>query len=238
MNDADAQPALRIVERLMGTFRPALGGVLVEDESLEICKIPNQRVIHARGTTTLAPSVSQLRTLMKADARAFQMSLARTANPDGTRVAFAQERGNLVHTVLHAAAGWDVLILGYRQVHKRQGKIVVFGSERSGGDVIDTIARALADQLRTEQVFFNTENTSTTKTAGTLHFATLKASLKALTRMNAEAVLVDLRQGLVRNKNDLAQVLEAARCPVIVFGASSTAGQLTQSTQIPPSGAQ
>lgn len=231
---ADADAALHIVERLTDTVWVGLGGVLVEEEMLEICQIPNQRVIQPSGTITMPPNKAQLRTLMQADARAFRKSLARTARPTGTEWVFAQERGDLVQASLHAAANWDVLVLGYRQVHKRRGKIVIFGTHGTGDSAMNAIARWLSSQLNTEGIYFSFNDVPEPATGGVVRFDILDDSLKALTHMNAEAVLVDLRQGAVRTQSDLARVLEAARCPVIVFGASATKSQLAHSTQIPP----
>lgn len=234
---ADAAAALRIVERLTDTFRAGLGGILVEEETLNICQIPNQRVIQASGMTTLAPSLAQIRTLVRADARAFRQSLAHAANLKGTHWVFAQDQGDLVQVSLHAAAGWDVLIIGYRQAHKLRGKIVQLRAATLNADM-DEVSNQLSDQLSAECVVFSikteTNTAKLTSTSDAVLFDTLGESLKALTRMNVEAVLVDLRQGPVQNQSDLARVLEAARCPVIVFGASSIEAQLEHSTHIPP----
>jgi hypothetical protein len=231
---ADADAALSIVERLTETVCARLGGVLVEEETLEICQMPNQRVIQPSGTITLPPNTAQLRTLMQADARAFRKSLARTARPRGTEWVFAHERGDLVHASLLVAASWDVLVLGYRQVHKRRGTIIVFGTHGTGISAMDAIARRLSDHLHTERIYFEVNDVPEPVAARDVRFDILDDSLKALTHMNAEAVLVDLQQGAVRTQSDLARVLEAARCPVIVFGASATKSQLAHNTQIPP----
>ncbi|MFC6637294.1 hypothetical protein [Sulfitobacter sediminilitoris] len=80
----DASEALRLIGRLMTDLRPRLGGILVEDaETTAVCALPNQRVVTASGTLALAPTLSQMRTLMEADARAFRQSLARIAEGVG-----------------------------------------------------------------------------------------------------------------------------------------------------------
>jgi hypothetical protein len=171
---------------------------------------------------------------MQADARAFRHSLAHAANPTGMKWTFAQERGELVHASLHAAASWDVLILGYRQVHKRQGKIVVLGRSRMGGGSTDVIADQLSNQLHVDKLYFTVNEAPAKATDDVVQFASLDDGLKVLARMNAGAVLVDLRQGPVRDQYDLARVLDAARCPVIVLGAAATKGQLAHSIQLSP----
>ena len=234
----DAAAALRIVQRLMGSFQAALGGILVEEEMLEMCQIPNQRIVQASGTKAMVPNHAQLRTLMNADARAFQQSLARTAGPSGTHWVFAQDRGELVHSSLHAAAGWDLLIIGYRQIHKVPGKIVIIQNDGPANDAMNNISMGLSEQLSVPSVVFNvTDGSDEAKApiaANTIHFHTLNDILRALTRTNAEAVLVDLRSGPIESQNDLACVIDAARCPVIVFGASEGDAMLEHSVYMPP----
>ncbi|WP_299417744.1 hypothetical protein [uncultured Sulfitobacter sp.] len=233
----DAAAALRIVEKLAGSFQATLGGVLVEEETLEICQIPDQRIVQASGTTTLAPSLRQIRMLINADARAFQQSLERIAAPNAVNWIFAQERGGLVRTSLHTATGWDLLIIGYRQMHQVPGKIVVLQNDGSSNEAINNISNHLSDQLSVPSVTFNVTDGPDEKTAppatNTIQFRTLNDSLKVLTRTNAEAVLVDLRRGPVQSQSDLTRVIDAARCPVIVFGASERQAHLEHNMHMP-----
>lgn len=236
---ADAAAALRIVARLPGGLLAGLGGVLVEEsDMLATCQIPRQRVVSASGITAMAPSLSQVRALLKADARAFRKSLAHTADPAGAGWVFAQDKGDLVSTALRAATGWDVLVIGYRQVHRIPGKIVVLESARVPRDAVTAVSDRLAKHLSADRVVFSVKSEGTTMTdvqpPDMFQFETLDQALKALTRTNAEAVLVDLAQGPVYNLADLARLLEVARCPLVVFGTSGMNVLLEHSTQIPP----
>ena len=234
----DAAAALRIVQRLMGSFRAALGGILVEEETLEMCQIPSQRIVQASGTTAIVPNHTQLRTLMNADARAFQQSLARTAGPSGMHWVFAQDKGELVHSAVHAAAGWDLLIIGYRQIHKVPGKIVILQNNGPANDAMNNISMGLSEQLSVPSVVFNvtdgSDEAKASPATNTIHFRILNDILRALTRTNAEAVLVDLRSGPIESHSDLGRVIDAARCPVIVFGASGGDAVLEHSAHMPP----
>ncbi len=236
---ADAAAALRIVEQLPSAFRAGLGGVLVEEvDTLATCQIPNQRIVLVSGTTTLAPSLSQMRTLLKADARAFQKSLARTADPTGADWVFAQDRGELVGTALRAATGWDILVIGYRQVHKIPGKIVVLESARQPSDAVGEASNRLSKQLSADRIVFSVdrgvERPTAIQPSDAFQFGTLDEALKALARTNAQAVLVDLTHGPIHNMANLARLLEVARCPLLVFGTSGMNAMLEHSTQIPP----
>lgn len=229
---ADAAAAFRLVGRLADTFRAKLGGILVEEHTVDLCQIPNQRVVQTSGTTMLAPSLAQVRTLIEADARAFRKLLATAAQPHSAHWIFAQERGDLVDAALQAATDWDVLIIGYRQVHKMRGKIVLLGDPSPHEGPMETIAAQLSDQLNAERVSFVIEDAP--DPSGGTRFDTLDEILIALSRLSTEAVLLDLRQGPVKTQSDLARILEAARCPVIVFGTATKQALLAHSIQVPP----
>ena len=236
---ADAAAAIRLVQQLPSSFCMGLGGVLVEEvDMLATCQIPDQRIVLLSGMTTMAPNRSQVRTLLKADARAFQRCLAQAADPSGTSWVFAQDKGDLVATALRAAAGWDVLVLGYRHIHSVPGKIILLETSGPASTEMHEASRRLSQQLAADHAVFsvkkNAGDTLRPTGSNTVQFDTLDESLNALTRTNAHAVLVDLRHGPLRNQNDLSSLLEAARCPVIVFGASNTHLLLEHSTQIPP----
>ncbi|MFT5786053.1 MAG: hypothetical protein ACI9KK_001406 [Ascidiaceihabitans sp.] len=237
---ADATAALRIIAQLPSNFCSGLGGVLVEDlDTLAVCQFPDQRVVLFSGIKTLAPSLSQVRSLLNADARAFQHSLARATDPSGTDWAFAQDKGELVSTSLRAAKGWDILVIGYHQIHNIKGKIILMTSPSATSNEMDVVSKNLSQQFAAGCVDFSVrsdvEGAVGTLSSNEVQFDTFDESLKALTRTNALAVLVDLARGPVRNRNDLARVLEAARCPLVVFGASGADLLLEHSTQIPPS---
>jgi hypothetical protein len=236
---ADADAALRIVEHLPGDFRAGLGGVLVEEVgTLATCQIPHQRVVLVSGTTTLAPSLAQMQTLLRADARAFQESLARTANPTGAHWVFAQDKGELVGASLRAAQGWDVLVIGYRQVHKIPGKIIVLESTGQSSDAMAKTSNRLSHQLSADRIVYSVgayvDMPTRMPHSDTLQFGSLEDALKAVARTNAQAVLVDLNHGPIHNPDDLARLLEVARCPLFVFGTSGMNTMLEHSTQIPP----
>lgn len=236
---SDAAAALRIVEHLSHDVCEALGGVLVEEpEMLAACQFAGKRIVGISGTTAPAPTRSQVRMLLKADARAFQQSLARTAFPFGTQSVFTQDAGDLLSTALRAAAGWDVLVIGYRQLHHVRGKIVHLVTSAASMEEMNEISNRLSQQLDADRTFFSVGTTSSLESAplpqGSIQFGTLDDALRVLMRTNAAAVLVDLKHGPVQNQSDLARLLDAARCPLIVFGASNTPALLEHSTQIPP----
>jgi hypothetical protein len=235
---ADAAAGFRIIEQLPSGFCAGLGGILVEEAALlATSEIPDRRVILSSGKTTSAPSQSQLRMLWKADARAFRKLLAHVSGPYDTQWVFMQDKGELVRTVLRAAVDWDVLVLGYRQIHKVPGKVIHLQLSGPDGDQEDASSR-FSLLLATEPVIFSINETLDEplgeQTSKSFQFKSLDDALAALARTNAQAVLVDFGRGPIQGQDDLLRILEAARCPVIVSDASQPPSLLEHSTQIPP----
>ena len=232
---ADATAALKIVGRLAGGVNVTFGGLLIEDrDTLDICHIPNQRVVSAGGSLVCAPSPSQLRTLLEADAKAFRRSLAEVAGPVGAAWTFEQSIGDLVQQSLTASAGWDIIVVGHRTVHPMRGKIVSLKAATSADDALDAFSDRLANTLSAEHLVFSVGDISD-RSHNTFAFATLEEALITLARINVQAVLLDLSHGPVRTPDQLRRLLEVSRCPLFVFGAAASGEQLEHSTQIPPS---
>lgn len=236
---ADATAALRLVQYLQGSFCAGLGGILIEDaDMLATCEIPDQRIVLSSGTTAQAPSPSKVRALFRADARAFRKSLAHSAGLRKTDWAFTQDKGELVRTALRAARDWDVLVLGYRQLHNVPGKIILLQSAAPSSDAMTQASQMLAKYMPNALTTFTVNGdrlVPPTVSASNAHqFNTLSEALVALTRTNAKAVLVDLKRSPLQDHNDLLRLLEAARCPVLVFGPSNLPALLEHNTQIPP----
>ncbi|WP_373028105.1 hypothetical protein [Sulfitobacter sp.] len=235
---ADAAAGFGIIKQLPIGFCAGLGGILVEElDLLATTGIPDRRVILSSGKATTAPTQSQLRMLWKADARAFRELLAHVSGPYGTQSVFMQDKGDLVRTALRAAVGWDVLVLGYRQIHRIPGKVIHLKMSGTVGDQQGASDR-FSHLLSPEPVVFSI-NESPDEPLGAdpstpFKFRSLDDALAALARMNAKAVLVDFGRGPIRGQDDLLRLLEAARCPVIVFDASRPPALLEHSTQFPP----
>lgn len=234
----DAAAALRIVERLVRDADFGLGGILVEEvTTLAICEIPNKFVVSRSGATVRAPDKIQLRNLMAADARAFRESLSRTAMTTGTNSVFTQEAGELISTALRAAVGWDILVIGYRRFNAVPGKIVLLEGSGVATGEMNQAAALLARQFSVGQVVFSVDPEFTDQNAAHnpmhRHFMTLQQAVTALARTNAQAVLVDLVDGPLRNADDLARLLDVARCPLIIFGASNVHTLSEHSTHVP-----
>lgn len=235
----DARAALHLLSRLVDRLRPSIGGVLVEDTtSLAICTLPNQRIVTSSGTVALAPTISQIRTLIEADARAFKQSLAQLAGDAGAPWTFERDAGDLIQTGLHMARSWDILVLAHRNVHPVAGKVVLLESSSSADSPMAEMSKLLSAHLSAESVVLTVNKTtpgaSDDKTSYNQSYATLDEALGQLARLNAQAVLVDLSLGPIQTSEELHRLIEVARCPVFIFGTVSAARLLEQTTQAPP----
>lgn len=232
---ADAAVALRLIEQIMRDLRPHLGGILVDETAaLAMCAMPDQRVISASGQVVLAPNPAQFSTLIDADARAFRNALARLAGIAGETWTFQREIGDLIETGLDTSAAVDILVFAHRQIHPVAGKIVVLSSSATADSDAVAMSRLLARHLSADHIVMTIGRPDTRAAAPQDHFDTLEAALARLTRINAQAVFVDLAHGPVRTTAALRRLLDVARCPVFVLQAASAAQTLEHAIHIPP----
>lgn len=230
---ADAVTALQIARAVAAEFAASLGGLLVDDDDIRaVCALPHQRVISASGALLLSPSQAQIRTLMNAEARAFRQLLQQIADPAALDWSFDQQMGDLVGTTMAAAVGWDTLIFGYRSSHPFVGKVVALEPSRPDDGRLGALAETLARQLQTELVVFDVGAGARPHPARR-RFVDPQDAIAALNQMNAQAVLIDLSRGPIRSPGSLRKLIAAARCPVIVLGASAATPRVVHDTHFP-----
>ena len=236
---ADAAAALNLARRVTTDMVQSIGGLLVDEDSTRmICALPHQRIISTRGTLLFRPSQAQLHTLMNADARAFEHLLQEIAGPAALDWSFERQVGDLVHTAMRAAAGWDVLIFGYRSCHPFAGKVVAFAPTEADGGRLMALSQSVVGRLRTDLLVFDVGSAgaqaSGDERVGHAAFASVEEAIAMLARTNAQAVLIDLSRGPVRTAEHLKAVIDASRCPVIVLGTSSATPKVELKMQFPP----
>ncbi|WP_050929742.1 hypothetical protein [Aestuariivita boseongensis] len=198
---ADSAAALRIVAALPAV---TLGGVFVDQTHLiATCRISTQQVVLPSGAKMGPPDPSRLRTMANADARAFQTALENAAKLARAESVFARQEGDLVATSLREAREWDVLAIGYDPVNRIGGKVVLLQDPDRMREDLASTATALCHRFTADRVSLS-----------------LNDGLSALTRVNALVVLLDARAAWIKAQGGLERVIEASRCPVIVFGAS------------------
>lgn len=235
---ADALGALRLIERSAGTLAGDIGGLLVEETVVsEVVDLPGQRIVTSSGSVVVAPSRRQIRTLMESDAKAFRETLSELARAKTRKWSFERRRGDLISGLCEASRGWDLLLLGHRETHRRAGRVVLISPPDAPSQTAVDLAADLAQALRSDLVaLWLGSNTSDPKATlgGHEQFVSEAAMLARISRMNAAAVVLDLSAGPFRTHDQLRVLLAAARCPVLVLGAAQGEPSIAHTTQIPP----
>ncbi|WP_146348179.1 hypothetical protein [Falsiphaeobacter marinintestinus] len=233
---ADAQAAMRLADQILATLPAELGGILIEEDVMaDIVQLPGQRVVTSGGSLMVPPSARQIQILADSDARAFRDKLSKIARARSAKWYFERRVGELIHGLFEASKGWDILLLGYREMHKRPGQVVVVTTASRGSARAEKLAGELAQVLETELLVLATEESEATPSEPSRVTMDNEPKLLAqLSRINASAVVVDLAACPLQTENQIRQLLEAARCPVVVLGAEQGQRWIEHSTIIPP----
>lgn len=200
---ADAESALRLAEKMSAALTLDLGGLLIEDT--DATGSPRARLVTSTGVLVPGPTAEQAVMIARAEARAFRAALSRLAAARGVGWSFETRTGELVSGLIGESQGWDLLAIGYRQIRKPSGRIILIGTEGGGGGEADTVVDALAAApgARVERLPWPDDG----------------ATLDRLSRSHAAAVVVDLSGGDVPTEDALRRLIDAARCPVLIVGA-------------------
>ncbi len=232
----DAQAALHIAARLAEEMIADLGGLLIEEaDVMDTYRLPNQRIISSSGAVMMAPSSAQLRTLLNADANAFRRRLADIARPPHMEWTFERQTGDLLECFIDVGRAWDVLIFGNRTIHVVPGSVIFLGSPSAGDDEALRFSAMLARRLATGLAIFSVGKADIPwPRARNSRFGTLDAALTQMARTNAQTIVIDMKRGPVRDREQLRAVLDVARCPVVILGAVALEPKLEYATYIPP----
>lgn len=233
---ADARDAMRIAERLARLVGIDLGGLFLEDpEATELAASPHQRIVTASGTLVVAPGRRQMQLVMSGEARAFRAELSRIAERHALRWSFERITGEPMRCLCRAAQSWDMLLIGHRRLLDRRGPVLVLrpadtasGAPSAADDSeLSELASRLAAALGSyvQQIAPAGDSPADTE-----------AFLDRIGRIHAALVLTDATGGPFRTGSGLRRLVDAARCPVLVTGASSLRGALEHKTHIPPPG--
>lgn len=235
---ADARGALRLAERLAETLGGDLGGLLVEETIVtEVVDLPGQRVVTSSGSIMVAPSRNQIRTLMESDAKAFRETLSGLARAKTRKWFFERRHGDLISGLCEASRGWDLLLLGHRETHRRAGRVALIappsGSSQAAADLARDLARALGTGMAVLSIDPDIAQRQD-KGDGDERFASETDMLSRVNRMNASAVVLDLSAGPLHTHDQLRLLLAAARCPVLVLSAAQGTASIEHTVEIPP----
>lgn len=200
---ADAESVLRLAETLSAALTLDLGGLLIEDT--DATGSPQVRLVTSSGALVPGPSAEQAALISRAEARAFRAALSRLAAARGVGWSFETRTGGLVSGLIGESRGWDLLAIGYRQINRTSGRIILLETARREGGEAEAVVDALAAApgARVERLPWPDDGDT----------------LDRLSRSHAAAVVVDLSGGKTLAEEELRRLIDAARCPLLIVGA-------------------
>ncbi len=217
---ADAKEALSIADRLAESLVSELGGMLMEDSAIrDLIAAPGQRVITQSGSVVAAPSPARLHAALDSDVKAFQQALGKLADLRRAAWSFERRQGELVAGLCEAAIEWDLLLLGQRRQSIGQGQVVLVTPRTGISDDLASLTQDLARRLGVDTVTVALEG-SEGAGANDVTWATETEVLRWISRARAAVVIADLVNGPFRTRDQLRELVEAARAPVLVAGAA------------------
>lgn len=196
---SDADAAMRLATELARQFGANLHGYLVRDRAfLSAASGMVPAVVSFTGVRTTGVKVEDMLIAFQADARRFRDELHRLAQKEMLPAAFHEIEGRLAEAMQATARSSDVLIVGFKPLLRRGGDLVVVLEQgRTPPNYAETLAKKLQKRL---VVLFLGEGQNE-----------LPAKLE---RMSPAAVIL---AGVHAGLPSLSCIVEAARCPVIVF---------------------
>ncbi len=188
-------------------------------------------MITSSGTSIVAPSQRKIRAVLESDAKAFRETLSAVA--DARKWSFERRRGELISRLCEAAKGWDLLLLGHREMHRLTGQVILIAPPVGASREAENLAYRLARALRTRVTTLSLREPETPQPSP--EFLRNEIALFArIGRIHASAVVVDLSAGPLRTFDQLRQLHAAARCPVLVLRAAQAEAALDRGTETPP----
>mgnify|MGYP005851961455 CR=1 FL=1 len=218
-NLADARAAIQLLERLSDLRFSEFGGLYLEDSLLtDLARLPSQRLVTVGGMLADRPSHHMLRRISQADAAAFRDMLGRIARD--REWSFQHRRGKLIHSLLAAAKGWDMVIVGQRMVGGFRGPVVVVAPRAGAPGRAMALAEGLARRVGTGVRTLSLERATAGRPAahpGLEYFVNEQALLAHLARLPAAGVIVDLAADEAWPPDRLNDLYDAARCSILLL---------------------
>lgn len=194
---ADAEAALRLVERLPDRDMTELGGLLLRAADIgAIPRLARQRLVTPGGALLPAPDTPAAGWPAR-EATQFRARLAAVAR---SRRWVFQDQPEEIGRIARFTESWDVVILGCRLLHRLPGRVVLVAGAGGASPETARFAGDIARSLGTE-------------TATLPNDAQL---LARLARIPAAAVVLDLGPDPLPGPAALRALIDAARCPVIL----------------------
>lgn len=223
---ADAPRALQLLPVLAGDSAAMFGGLLVVDQVLANPQaFAERRIVTPSGQLVATPDAQRLQRIVECETRAFRKMLAEIADAAGAEWSAEVRSGTLGASLAAVANAWDIVVVGHRLLHQRQGKVVVLGNTAQIDSDVVAVASRMATKLDTDLVRILLP-------AG----QDLRPDWFAdkLDRLNASAVVLDAISTPLDGFRQLAPLLMVARCPIVILRSAHVQPQLEHSVQITP----
>ena len=184
-------------------------GLIIEPDSAAYRTSGGHRLVSSTGALLTIPSLDQLRRIARGDANAFRTRLSGVASALNTDSVCELSEGELVSMACTKISEDDILVLGQRPMLARPGKVLLLSTLERSSEASSALAEAMAQGASTTVSILPTE-----------HPTAPVDLIDRIDRSYAGAVVADFETGPLRSEEDLRRLFAAARCPVVVLGAS------------------
>ncbi len=209
-NLPDVDAALAVARLILERLPAAPAGLLVETDFAELVIGTRQRLIAVSGQLRAVPSSEAWKRTAGRDAQALKRRIAALAAERSAAWQSEVATGDLVACACGAVVGEDILLLCQRPLLRFGGQVLVLGAaRRPDSEPVLALGRALAQASGT--TVFEIDPGQKAGLAGVLD---------QVDRRSASTILLDLSQTPQLSEDDLRRLVAAARCPVVVIGAS------------------
>ena len=184
-----------------------------------------RRIVTASGQFVAAPDAQSLKHIVDCETRAFRKMLAEIAETTGADWSAEVRTGSLGAHLASVADAWDILVVGHRTLHSRQGHVVVIGDASRDGSGVLSVAARLASELQTEVERVGLPPGDVRRTDW---------FPERLDRLNASVVLLDAAAIALEGYQGLTTLLTVARCPIVIFRSAESQPKLEQNSRSAP----
>lgn len=205
---ADADAAIEMAANLAHMVKGEVLGLLVEDDSiLHYADLPFAKTLTFQHGKAQPVTRKTMDSAFQRDARNFERRLASAADQIAVKWSFERKRGQMMPLLHSAANAGDFIFLGYKKTGLPRGEIVFIDFVDKDATPELDLSKAIAAEMR---LGLKTINLSQAKNQNN---GSVAIALNYLRKTSPTAVIV-----VTDNKHnlDLLDILETARCPVIL----------------------
>lgn len=222
---ADAPRALQLLPVLSEGTSAFFGGLLVVNQAAHEQGGSSQRVVTASGKVVKAPDAQALQRIVESETRAFRKMLAETAKTTGADWSAEVKIGTLAPNLAAVANAWDIVVVGHRMLHQRQGRVVILGDALQTDSEVIAVAARMATELKTDLERLERPSGGDQQSDW---FS------EKLDRLSVAAVVLDASTAPFSGFGQLARLLTVARCPIVVLRSTQLQPRLEHNLLITP----